>query len=181
MADPPEQPEPSDQPEPPDRSGQPEQRGKDIDPGIPIEQMFLIVVGSHLRAERMDRPLAYDLADAAAAWFEQRKDQLPAPLEPVVCSDIWYVNDTSLQKRPTISIGGPGVNALTAYYSQHLPPATVEPGDGVIQCDQEWVDLRVSIWGMDHASTVKATQRFIRHHLESYLRAVVTQVEPLSE
>jgi len=158
-----------------------EQRGKSIDPGIPVDQMLLVVVGAHLRAERMDRPLAYDLADAAAAWFEQRKDQAPAHVEPVVCSDIWYVNDQDLQKRPTLSIGGPGVNALSAYFSQKLPAAKMKPEEGVIQFDEEWVDLRVAIWGMDHAATRQAVHRFIRTHLDAYLKAVVTQVEPLSE
>jgi len=159
----------------------PEQRGKSIDPGVPVEQMLLIVCGAHLRAERMDRPLAYDLADAISAWFEQRQGQGLAQVEPIVCSDIWYVNDHDLQRRPTISIGGPGVNALSAYYSQHLPAVTMEPDQGAIQIDEEWVDLRVSIWGPDHASTRKAVQRFINKHLDVYLKAVVTQVEPLTE
>jgi len=150
-----------------------------VDAGIPIEQMLLIVTGAHLRGERMDRPLAYQLADAVRTWVHHQPERLGLQLEPVVCSDIWYVNDAELQMRPTISIGGPGVNALTAYFAQHLSPATMGTDQVVLQMDPEWVDLRVAVWGMDHDSTCDAVDVFEQRHLSDYLRAVVTQVEPL--
>jgi len=41
----------------------------------------------------------------------------------LVCSDVWYLNNDPLRSRPTISIGGPGVNALSAYLADKLPSA----------------------------------------------------------
>ena len=42
------------------------------------------------------------------------------PLDVVVCSDVWRLNDESISTRPTISIGGPGVNALSAFLGDKL-------------------------------------------------------------
>jgi hypothetical protein len=141
-------------------------------------RLLLIVVGAHLRAEVGDRPLAYRLAEAMRQWINQQDAALELPLAPVVCCDIWYLNQEPLHRWPTISLGGPGVNALSAYFAQKLNPALVRDDQLVIQLDPEFVDLRVCIWGRDHQRTVQATDQFIRTYLESYLRAVATQVEP---
>ena len=82
---------------------------------------MLIVVGAHLRAEVADRPLAYRLRERIHAWLEKFGTGMNVPIMPVVCTDIWYMNQEPLQNRPTISLGGPGVNALSAYYGQKLP------------------------------------------------------------
>ena len=75
-------------------------------------------------------------------------------------------------------MGGPGVNALSAYYSQKLPTALVRDNQIAIQLDPEYIDLRVCLWGMNHQLTVEALRLFTDKYLEEYLRAVVTQVEP---
>lgn len=139
---------------------------------------MLIVVGAHLRAEVADRPLAYRLRERIHAWLERFGTGINVPLVPVVCSDIWYMNQEALQQRPTISLGGPGVNALSAYYGQKLPAAVVRENEMVIQLDPEFTDLRVCIWGMNHDLTIAALELFIRKYLDGYLRAVITQVEP---
>ena len=48
----------------------------------------------------------------------------------------------------------------------------------IIQLDPEFVDLRASIWGRDHALTVTALEKFVAKYMDGYLRAVATQVEP---
>ena len=93
----------------------------DIDAG----RLLLIVVGAHLRAEVGDRPLAYRLAEAIRGWIDRQEAALGIPLVPVVCCDIWYLNQEALQHWPTISLGGPGVNALSAYFAQKLSPTLV--------------------------------------------------------
>ncbi len=146
-----------------------------------LSSLLLVVVGAHLRAEVADRPLAYGLCDRIRSWIQDHGQEMNVPLEPVVCSDVWYINNAPLQRRPTISVGGPGVNALSAYYADKLSSALVHDNHLVIQLDPELVDLRVSLWGMDHQLTVEAMKVFIQKYLTPYLRAVVTQVEPSEE
>jgi hypothetical protein len=147
-------------------------------PGPEEAQLLVIVVGAHLRAEVADRPLAYRLKQAVELWLEAPARRLNVPLTPVVCTDIWYLNHEALQQRPTISIGGPGVNALSAFYASRLTSAATRANEMVIQLDPEFVDLRASIWGLNHQLTVEALQFFVEHFMDGYLRACATQVEP---
>jgi len=147
-------------------------------PGPEVNDLMLLVVGAHLRAEMADRPLAYQLKSRIDQWLDQHRGEMNISLKPVVCSDIWYVNNEALQTRPTICIGGPGVNGLSAYFRQKLHDALVRENQVVIQLDPEFTDLRVCLWGMDHALTVEALELFMTRYLENYLRAVLTQVEP---
>ncbi len=147
---------------------------------VQTDNLLLIVVGAHLRAEEADRPLAYKLRKRILAWLAGHADRLNIDLAPIVCSDLWYLNHDHLQQRPTISIGGPGVNALSAYFAQQL---TIESGQEqqpqvVLQLDPEFTDLRVCIWGMDHPLTAQGVELFCRDYLPAYLTAVVNQVEP---
>ena len=66
--------------------------------------LLLIVVGSQLRAEVADRPLAYGLQAETEAWMEAQGEALRGPVEAVVCSDIWYMNQDALHGRPTARV-----------------------------------------------------------------------------
>ena len=145
---------------------------------LEVNNLLFIVTGAHLRAETADRPLAYQLADRIRNWVQTNRKDLTLLFVPVVCSDIWYVNDKTLQNRPTISIGGPGVNALSAYFAQKLDQAFIRDNQVIIQLDPEFVDLRVCIWGVNHEQTIHALSVFDEKYLDGYLRAVATQVEP---
>ncbi|MEX2215800.1 MAG: hypothetical protein WD768_16940 [Phycisphaeraceae bacterium] len=158
-----------------------ESESSDSQPQPDPANLLLVVVGAHLRAETADRPLAYRLVERIRAWLEKHGQAINPPVMPIVCSDIWYVNDEALQGRPTISVGGPGVNALSAYYHQKLKTAVARSDDYLIQLDPEFVDLRVSVWGRDHNLTVAALEVFVSKYLDAYLRAVATQVEPKIE
>src|SRR5690349_19038588 len=133
--------------------------------------LLLIVVGAHLRAETADRPLAYRLRERIHAWLEKHASGLNVPVRPVVCCDLWYMNHEELQGRPTISLGGPGVNALSHFFFQKLEANVLEGRGGgeqdkFIQLDREFIDLRVAIWGMDHDLTVDALELFNREYLD---------------
>ncbi len=147
-------------------------------PGFELGNLLLIVVGAHLRAEVADRPLAYRLSQRVKKWLKAHDDRMNVSLMPVVCSDIWYVNQRDLQSLPTVSVGGPEVNALSAYFANKLPTAWVRDNHMLVQLDPEYVDLRVCVWGADHRLTVAAVDVFCEQYLEGYLRAVATQVEP---
>ena len=150
----------------------------DADLGMDPSHLVLIVVGAHLRAEQADRPLAYQLCEQVEAWVSKHRDTLATPIQPVVCTDIWYLNNSVLHARPTVSIGGPGVNALSLHFAQSITGRTDDDQQVVIQIDPEFTDLRVSIWGTDHDLTVKGLELFFKDYLESFLKAVATQVEP---
>ena len=123
---------------------------------MPLEEedtsnLLLIVTGSTLRAEGCDRPLAYRLQRLI------RKRTAPeAFLRPEVISDIWYLNSEALQELPTISIGGPGVNAVSQFFFAKLPTALGIDGLLRIQMDVALEDHRCCIWGMDHSKTIDA-------------------------
>ena len=140
----------------------------------------MIVVGSHLRAEAADRPLAYRLVQEVEQWTERFEAQLGVEIQPMVCTDLWYLNHEELRQRPTICIGGPGVNALSAYLAQHLSDEN-KHADVLLQIDPDYTDLQACIWGTDHDLTSHGLQLFVDRYLDGYLRAVATQVEPWAE
>lgn len=119
-----------------------------------------------------DRPLAYALREEMITRLENRFPD-GAPLEVVVCSDVWRLNDESLKSVPTVSVGGPGVNALTAYMGDKLPSVFVIEDRLIVQADLEWDDLVVCCWGLDHPLTVQAVDAFIDRYLDDYLDAVL--------
>jgi hypothetical protein len=133
----------------------------------PAEGTILVVTGSNLKAERLDRPLAYRVREAIDAAGDQDAGRLG-----VVLSDIWYLNNEELHERPVISVGGPGVNALSQYLWRRLPTALFVEGVLMIQMDVAFQDMRASVWGMDHATTIEAVQTFLtKDYLARFLRA----------
>ena len=170
-------------------------------PDVDEANAVMLVVGSHLRAEEGDRPLAYALRRRIEAWRREHEEQLSVPLTPIVCTDLWYLNHETLQKRPTICIGGPAVNAYAAISLQQVegqpedtasldtPPDEVIsasiPGSGeggepkvTIMIDPGFTHLRVGVWGTHRDLTAKGVELFCDRYLDDYLRACVTQVEP---
>src|SRR5262249_53483755 len=85
---------------------------------------LLIVTGSTLRAEEMDRPLGYYLKqrieDALAPSVPPNQPGLEDSLVRIV-ADFRWIHDEPLQNLPTISLGGPGVNALSHRWLEEVP------------------------------------------------------------
>src|SRR5712672_925271 len=147
-------------------------------PEIDINHLLWIVVGVQLTAELGDRPLAYRIEQQ----LKQRLDgALGAPaagelpkLAPAVISDVYYLNSEEARLRPAISIGGPGVNALSAQLVNELPTVIAIEDKLVVQMDLEMEDLRVAVWGMNHVETVKAVELFVdRGYLDAFVKGVV--------
>ncbi|HEX2974098.1 MAG TPA: hypothetical protein VHP11_17325 [Tepidisphaeraceae bacterium] len=123
---------------------------------MPLEEedasnLILIVTGSTLRAEACDRPLAYRLQRMI-----RKRMAKEVFLRPVVIGDIWYLNSEELQQLPTISVGGPGVNATSQFFFPKLPTALGIDGLFTIQMDVAQEDHRCCIWGLDHHKTIQA-------------------------
>jgi len=147
---------------------------------VETDRLLLIAVGAHLRAEIGDRPLAYMLREEILRRLEDRFGDDP-PLDPVVCSDVWRLNDESIGGTPTVSIGGPGVNALSAFLGDKLSSVFVVEDQLLIQADLEWNDLSVCVWGMDHERTIAAVQAFCERYLDTFLDAAIERLEDEGE
>lgn len=109
--------------------------------------------------------------------WRDRNDGDEAAFDVLVVSDVWYLNNEELQALPVVSIGGPGVNALTANLGDQIPSAFVIENDLIVQVDLDFHDLRAVCWGMDHAATARSVDAFVDRYLESYLDEVTRRIE----
>lgn len=134
------------------------------------DTLLLIVVGASIRAELADRPIADRLQERIRMWQDERESCLH-PLQPVVCTDLWYLNAPDLMARPTISIGEPQTNAATAYLANRLPTAFVIDETLRIQLDHEFIDLHSCLWGVTPETTAKASDLFVERYLDVFLMA----------
>ena len=155
---------------------------------VEIDRLIPIVTGIQLKAELGDRPLAYRVEaavrDALAALLgKPAAGELPR-LAPAVVSDVYSLNTEEMQSRPTISIGGPGMNALSAMLVNELPTAVAIENVLVVQMDLDVQDHRCAVWGMDHLDTVRAVELFVsKGYLETFVRGAVRRLneEPEGE
>lgn len=140
-------------------------------------RLLLIVTGSTLRAEEMDRPLGYYLKqrieEAMSANLPAAGSKDPVDLSDYqvrVIADFRWIHDEFLQGLPTISLGGPGVNALAHRWLEEVPISLAYNDRFFIQMDPELLEPRVSIWGMDNPTTQIAVSVFLDKFLPSYLQ-----------
>jgi len=115
------------------------------------------------------------LRERILRWLDERGAGAGRP-EVVVCSDIWYLNNDDLRSQPTISIGGPGVNALGAYLADRLESVFVIQDVLAVQVDLDFVDPVASCWGTTHASTVSAIDAFCERYLDAFLEHAVERI-----
>jgi hypothetical protein len=137
-------------------------------------RLLLIVTGSTLRAEELDRPLGYYLKrrveEALAASRENPKDGHDlSDYEVQVIADFRWIHEEFLQNLPTISLGGPGVNALAHRWLEEVPISLAYNERYFIQMDPDLAEPRVSIWGMDNPTTQIAVSVFLDRFLKRFL------------
>ena len=130
---------------------------------------MLIVVGAHLQAELADRPLGYRLREQIIRWHDDNPEA--DPLVPMVCTDLWYLNARELMVRPTISVGRPELNAVSAYFANRLPTALVIERSLQVQLDPEFVNLQACVWGVDEPATAAGVDLFEQRYLGPFLRS----------
>ena len=141
---------------------------------IQTDRLILIVTGAHLRAEVSDRPIAYGLRQRLSAWLAARgRSETVKTPRVVVCSDVWYLNNDPLRSRPTISIGGPGVNALSAFLADKLPSAFAIEEVMLVQADPEFQEPVACCWGRDEEATAGAVEAFAERYLEGFMEAAI--------
>ena len=150
--------------------------------GSPL-RLLLIVTGSTLRAEELDRPLGYylkqqieqSLGEAIANGHGSLEDYLVR-----LVADFRWIHDEPLQRLPTISLGGPGVNALAHRWLEEVPVSLAFSERYFIQMDPDLTEPRVSIWGMDNATTQIAVSVFVDRFLPRFLERCATVTAHLS-
>jgi hypothetical protein len=138
-------------------------------------RLLLIVTGSSLRAEELDRPLGYYLQQQV----ERLAGRLDLLIKPLVVADIRWLNDDNFQAVPTISVGGPGVNHLAHSWFEEVPFSLEVYEQYCIQMDPDLAEPRVSIWGMDNASTQIAVKVFIDRYLPRFLEQAAHAPDPI--
>lgn len=132
---------------------------------------ILIVTGAHLHAEITDRPIAYALRSRVMETLVRLREAPARDDQVVVCSDVWYLNTDSLRACSVISIGGPGVNALTAYLGDKIPSAVAIEGEFVVQYDVSTHEPIAACWGASDRGTRTAVDAFAARFLEPFVRA----------
>jgi hypothetical protein len=146
-------------------------------------RLLLIVTGSTLRAEEMDRPLGYYLKQRIEQSLSEAvvigKGSLEDYLVRLV-ADFRWIHDEPLQSLPTISLGGPGVNALAHRWLEEVPVSLAYSERYFIQMDPDLTEPRVSIWGMDNATTQIAVSVFVDRFLPRFLERCATVTAHLS-
>jgi hypothetical protein len=139
-------------------------------------RLILIVTGSSLRAEEADRPLAYymkqQVEKAAADLIAEA-----GPTHVCVVADFRWLHEETLQRLPTISLGGPGVNALAHRWLEDVPVSLAVDEQYYIQMDPDLDESRASIWGMDNTNTQIAVSVFLQRFLPRFLEHCAT-IEP---
>jgi hypothetical protein len=139
---------------------------------LDVNQTILIVVGADITPEEKDRPIAYRLKQ----YIEQSPLYGSLPFRKcIVISDLLFENDKIIQICPTISIGGPGVNALVARMVEKLPVYHAESDQYFIQYDENGPNNLICIWGMDQKMTEMAVDWLINNGLlDKFLKKIWT-------
>ncbi len=124
----------------------------------------------------MDRPLGYYLKQKIERALATRaKDPGTKPGHDLsdyqvrVIADFRWIHDEFLQSLPTISLGGPGVNALSHRWLEEVPISLAFNERYFIQMDPDLSEPRVSIWGMDNPTTQIAASVFLDRFLDPFL------------
>ncbi|GJM18437.1 MAG: hypothetical protein DHS20C14_06500 [Phycisphaeraceae bacterium] len=140
---------------------------REIDPANAIA----VVVGSHPRAEVGDRPAAYGLQRELASALRATG----SGLEPIVLSDLWYLNDAQLRAGPTVSVGAPDVNALSAHLADRVPSAYVIDDTLMVQMDVDGGDPVACCWGVRASETARSVGVFCERYLDLFVRAAMAR------
>lgn len=156
-------------------TGEDAQASRVGDAPVRADRAAPIVVGASLSAEVHDRPVGERLARALESALVRRgvATEAPAGITPIVCTDLWYLNDDALRARPTISVGRPERNALSAYLGDKTPSAFVVDDVLIVQADPEMREAVACCWGVDADATRWAADAFIDRYLDAFVERLI--------
>ncbi|MFI5235558.1 MAG: hypothetical protein ACHQXA_07610 [Gemmatimonadales bacterium] len=116
-------------------------------------ETVVLVFGATGRAASRDRALALRLQDEVV----QRGRRA------VVVSDEVYDDHPALHGGAVISVGGPGVNRVSAELLPALPAVWAQEERVFVQSAPEGAQPGAVVWGMDADATADAVDAFIFH------------------
>jgi len=122
---------------------------------IDTEETVVLVTGASPSAEERDRPAAYALKSEI-----DRRGAGHAYRRAVVVTDLWYLDNRTLQLNPTIAIGGPGANGVSEEFSPRLPTLYSRDEQVFVQGDLEGDLKRAALWGVNAGCTAAAVEAF---------------------
>lgn len=123
---------------------------------VDTDETVVLVTGASPSAEERDRPAAYALKaeiDARGAGHAYRR--------AVIVTDLWYLDNPTLQQNPTVAIGGPGANGVSEEFAA-LPMLYSRDEQVFVQGDLEGEPKRVALWGVNAGATAAAVEAFVR-------------------
>jgi hypothetical protein len=133
---------------------------------------LLVVLGADPRAEALDRPLGDALARALNQRLAVRAQQLGRALAcAVTITDLWYLNNSHLRVRPAISVGGPDVNAWSAFLVGRLPVVQAQHDRWAVHADLHTGQPAACCWGVDAPATRTAIEQLLARHIDPILAA----------
>jgi hypothetical protein len=144
------------------------------------DRFLLIVTGSTFRAEELDRPLAYYLQQQVDRSLNESDPPL-GRFQTRVVADLRWFHDKKLQSLPTISIGGPGVNALARHWLEEVPVSLAVDDQYYIQMDPDLQAPHVSVWGMNNSTTQIAVSVFLDRFLPRFLQHCAARMPNLTD
>jgi len=135
---------------------------------IDSEETIVIVTGSDTRSEERDRPTAERLK----AEIDARSDG-QSFRRAVLVGDAWFLRNRIFHPNPTIAVGGPGVNGLSAELMQVVPVVWSQDQRSFVHADFENEPRRAALWGSNAESTMLAVQAFVAQgFLDDLLRRI---------
>ena len=122
--------------------------------------------------------IAYRLREAVLRWLDEEseidhEDDRP---DVVVCSDVWWLNNDAMRHLPTVCVGSPETNALTAYLADKLPSVFAIEGAIAVLADLDFAEIRACCWGKGPGATASAVDAFVERYLDAFMRASLTRL-----
>lgn len=132
---------------------------------VDAAETVAVVVADALDAEAPDRVVA----QRVQAEIDRRGAGHPYRRGVLMTDYAWF--DTPLfHAAPTIAVGGPGVNGVSARFGQELPTVWTADDRSLIQAEYRGAAPRVTLWGMNAAATAEAAEVFMaRGWLDEFL------------
>jgi hypothetical protein len=132
---------------------------------VDSEETVVIAIASDLEPGHPDRHSAARLKEEVDA----RGRGWPYRRAVIVDDESWFDTELFLAA-PTIAIGGPGANGVSARLAGELPTVWTDGDRVVIQVDLADGRRRASLWGSDRHATTEAVEAFIaRGWLDEFL------------
>jgi hypothetical protein len=130
------------------------------------KESVLVVVGTSVIAELLDRPVAALLRD----HIDKRGGEYPYRRGVVINDRSWYEENSILGNNPVIAVGGPPTNKLADEFAKWAPPPPSREGKYPIQRPGSLTGFfrtnsagrpQVGLWG----NTASATREAVEHYL----------------